>query len=270
MGGSGKHPTGNTIRRAMREDINRWEERRLHWLVAGVLVPVLAATVLGITGFSAAFAAVVTLEGLIEHLTINASWFFVSLFAIVGLFVAYPAHETENELRTLCQSRTVLLGTLFSRWMLVGGSVLLAFVLPLVIGAVAFDSFPLIPAIGFAVVTALSLMAYTSLGVALASVVRSDNRFLLSLLATYWVLAHLWETSLIPLVVAIAVTGEPELTIGAPPVIHDVLLAISPSGAQATISQLLITGQWGVVEAVALLALFGWLVLPLTVALRRN
>ncbi len=269
MGGSSKQQAGNIIREAMYEDINRWREQRLHWLVAGVLVPVLAVTVVGITGFSAAFAAVVTLEGVIEHLTINASWFFVSLFALIGLFVAYPAHETQNELRALCQSRTVLLGTLLSRWVLVGGSVLLAFVAPFVVGAVAFDSFPLVPAIAFATVTALSLIAYTSLGVALAAIVRSDNRFLLSLLATYWVLAHLWETSLIPLVAGIAVTGDPELAIGTPPVIHDVLVAISPSGAHTTLSQWLITGQWGTVESVAILTLLGWLVLPLGVALRR-
>jgi len=270
MGGSGKQQASNTIGAAMFEDINCWREQRLHWLVAGVLVPVLAVTVLGITVFSAAFAAVVTLEGFIEHLTINASWFFVSLFALIGLFVAYPAHETQQEFRTLCQSRTVLLGTLFSRWVLVGGSALLAFVVPLVVGAVAFDSFPLVPAIVFATVTALSLMAYTSLGVTLAAVVRSDNRLLLSLLATYWVLAHLWETSLIPLVAGIAVSGDPEVAIGTPPVIHDVLLAMSPSGAHATISQLLVTGQWGTVESVAILALLGWLVLPLGVALYRT
>ncbi len=256
-------PTEQTVGEAMRQDIDRWRALRLHWLVIGVLFPTFAITTIGITGFSAAFAAVMTFEGLIEHFTVNASWFFVSLYALVGLFVAYPAHKQQDGSKMLGQSRPVLVGTLFSRWLLVGGSVLLSFVVPVLLAIVAFDSVSLLPALGFAFLTALCLMAYVAIGLTLGTLIESNNRFVLSLLVAYWVLAHLWDTSLIPLIAAIAVTGDPEGAIGTPPQIHDILLAMSPSGAYATLSNAVVSGGLDTLSIVALLALSGWLMLPL-------
>lgn len=267
--GDSEHTEQPSLEQAIRTDIGRWKAIRLHWVLAGTLIPVLALTTVGIAGFSVAIAAELTLVGFVEHVTVNASWFFVSLFGLVGLFAAYPAHELASESSTERQSWIAFVGTLFSRWLLIGVSVLVAFIIPLVIGFFSFDSFSIGPAVGFALVTALSLVAYTAIGMTLVATVSSNNRLLLSMLATYWLLVHLWETSLIPLVIGIAITGEPEATIGTPPLIHDILLAASPSGAHATLSAWLVSGGFDTVTVVALLANVGWILLPLLVAFSR-
>jgi len=270
MGGSSDHSEQTAIKQAIREDINRWRAIRLHWVVAGTIIQVLALTALGIAGFSVAIAAELTLRGFVEHMTINASWFFVSLFGLVGLFAAYPAHVSESESALTRHSRTTFLGALLSRWLLVATSVFVGFIIPLVLGILTFDSFPIGPAIGFVTVTALSVIAYTAIGMTLVSVVGSNNRLVLSMLATYWLLVHLWETSLIPLVVGIGVTGEPEGAIGTPPLVHDILLAASPNGAHAALSEWLVSGGFDIVTVVALLAIVGWLTLPFLIALWRD
>lgn len=248
---------------AIRIDLERCRSYRLASLVTGVLVVVLGATALAIAGFSVAFPAQTTLTGFVETITTNAAWFYFSLFALVGLFLAFPAHErTDNGRRTISNSRTEFVGTLLSRWVLLSVAVVVASLIPLAIGIATFDEFGIGAFLGFVVVTALTLCGYTAIGLSFAAVTRTDTRLVFWLLAFYWLLAFIWETSLLPLVVAIAVTGDPEGTIGDPPTIHDALLAASPGGAHASISDALVGAGFGTVEGVAVLSLLAWLVVP--------
>lgn len=247
-----------------RADLARCIDARLHSLVIGILTVVLAVTALGIAGFSAAFGAQTTLAAFVETLTINAAWFYFSLFALVGLFVAYPAHQWQpnGAHREFTSEFNRFMGTLASRWLLLAGGVVVAFVFPFLVGLAVFDSFSLVVFLGVTVITVLTLCAYGSVGVAVAAVTRTDGRLVFWLLAIYWVLAFLWETSLVPLVIAMAATGDPEGAIGTPPTLHDVVLAMSPGGAHATLSNAIIDGSVGTVDVIGFLALLAWLVLP--------
>jgi len=243
----------------LRADLDRCRESRLHLLVTGILTVVLGVTAVSVMGFAGAFNTQATLSGFVQTLTINTAWFFFSLFALIGLFIAYPAHSDRG---TLGSSKQTLAGTLASRWLLVSVAATVAFILPFVIGLLIFDDFSVLAFLGVVGLTALTLSAYTSIGVSLAAVVDAQTRLVFWLLAVYWVLIFLWETSVMPLVIAIGVTGEGVGAIGTPPTVHDALLTLSPGGAHASLSNAFLGSEFGVVELVAAGALLGWLVLP--------
>ena len=247
---------------AIQRDRTRCRTQRLDILVVTVLGVVLGATAIGISVFSDAFGADTTLSGFVELLTVNAAWLFFSLFALVGLFVAYPAHTLLRGHHGFTNPRTTFLGVLLSRIALVGTALLVAFVIPLFVGVLAFESFSLPVFFGVVALSVLAISAYTAVGVSLAAVARSDTRLVLWLLGFYWVVVFLWETSVVPLVVAFATGADPETVIGTPPTVHDVLLAMSPGGAHATLSETLLSGGAGVIDLVAALSLLGWLVVP--------
>lgn len=255
------------MRELIRADIDRWRERRLHWIVAGIFTAALGVTAVAIVGFSAAFGAQTTLAGFVELLTINAAWFFFSLFALVGLFVGFPLHEhdfsTEDELGR------ELIGVLCSRWLLLSVSVIAGFVVPAIVGVLFFDAFSILGLLAVSILTAVVLCAYAAGGIAVVVVARSAERVVFWLLTIYWLLVFLWESSLVPLVIGAALTGDPEGAIGTPPLVHDLLLAASPGGAHASLSNAVVSGGFGTVELVAAVALVGWLVVPPVLARRR-
>lgn len=263
MSGLGK--TG--IWELIRADIDRWRERRLHWVVAGIFVTVLGVTALAFVGFSAAFSAQTTLAGFVELLTVNAAWFFFSLFALVGLFVGFPLHA--HDFSRTDELGRELIGAFCSRWLLLSVSVVAGFVVPALVGILFFDAFSILGLLGVSILTAVTLCAYAGAGLAVVVVAQSVERVVFWLLTFYLLLAFLWESSLIPLVIGAALIGDPEGAIGTPPLVHDLLLAASPGGAHASLSTAFVSGNFGIVGLVAAVALVGWLVVPPVLAWRR-
>lgn len=240
-------------------DFHRCRNQRLHWLVTAILTVVFAITTVGVLGFSEAMGIETRLDDFVDLITVNAAWIFGSLFALIGLFFAVPAHEYKADRRTVTTSLPHLWGVLLSRWLQLVGATMIAFLLPFVVLAIGYDRFDILTAVVFPFLIALSLCAYLSIGMAIAVLVRSTLRLIGVLLAIYWIFAFLWETSILPLLGTILITGEAETTIGAPPFLHDLLLAVSPNGTLWALAQALLTGDLGVLEAAALLALVGWL-----------
>ena len=257
----------SSLSEAVRADIQQCRDGKIHWLTAIVLTLVFGATAIGLSLFSDAFDAEMTLTGFVELLTLNAAWLFFSLLALVGLFIAFGPSASLAGGNRYHNPVPGILGVLVSRWMLVGGSVLIAFVIPFIVGLTMFDSFSIGVFLGVVILTVLVICAYASVGVALAAVAKSDTRLVLWLLSVYWVVVFLWETSILPLLVAFATGADPETALGTPPLIHDLLLAASPGGAHAALSETLLHGGFGSVKLVAVLALVGWLVLPPVLAL---
>lgn len=249
------------FRDSLRADLNRCREIRLHLLASGVLATTVAAAAVAFLVMSSAVGAGADLASFVEVLSTNAAWLFTSVFALVGLFVAYPARGSDST-----RSRQSVVGILVSRWLLVAVGILLGFAFLLVVGVFGFDSFSL-P--GFVVATLLTTAvacAYVSVGVSIAVFTGSDERLVLSLLTVYGVFVFLWDTALVPTLVAMAVVGDPSQVIGTPPGFYDALLAVSPGGAYSALSNAALgtgaDGVWGV----GTLSLIFWLLLPPAVA----
>lgn len=250
-----------------REDLGICREARIHWLTVAIPSVVLTVTAVGLVTFSAAFGAEMTLTGFVEILTVNAAWLFFSLVALMGLFVAVPFRESLRSQHRFKRPTTRLLGVLLSRWILVGGGLLVGFLGPLVVGLLFFDAVSPLLFIGVVVLTVLVGCAWTAVGVALAAVSRSDSRLVLWLLTVYWVVVFLFETSVVPLFASLAAGADPETVIGTPPLLHDLILAATPGGAHAIISAALMESRFGGIEVFALGALGAWLVVPPIVAI---
>jgi len=204
---------------------------------------------------SAAVDAPAEFASFVEVLTTNAAWLFGSVFALVGLFVAYPSTDEDG-------SRATVIGTLVSRWLVVAVGVFLGFVVVLVVALAAFDAFGFVAFALVVVLTTAHVCAYVSVGVSLAFFTSSDERLVLSLLTVYAFLTFLWDTGLVPTVVAMAVVGDPLEVVGSPPVLYDAMLALSPGGAYSVLADAVAgVGDAGVV-GVAAVALLFWLVFP--------
>jgi hypothetical protein len=256
------------LRTAARADMARLRRRNLHWLVfLALAVPLIAgAAVLAV--FADVFASRSTLSDFVALLAVNAAWFYTGVFALAGLFVAYPGHGGTDGRARLRDSPAELLGVLLSRWLLVGGSVAVGFALVLALALATYEPFSIPAFLAVAVLTMLSVSGYVSAGVAAAALARSTERFVGALLGVYATVLFLWDSALLPVAISVAVTGDAEGTIGTPPAVHDNLLALSPGGAHAGLVEAAL-GHTGV-SAVAVLALVAWLVAPPIVALART
>jgi len=252
------------LRTAARADLGRVRRRNLHLLaVLALAVPLIAGgTVLAV--FADVFASRSTLPDFVALLAVNAAWFYTGVFALVGLFVAYPGHDGADGRARLRDSPAELLGTLLSRWLLVASSVAVGFALVFVLALVTYEPFSIPAFLAVAVLTMLSVSGYVSAGVAAAALARSAERFVGALLGVYATVLFLWDSALLPVAISVAVTGDAEGTIGTPPAVHDGLLALSPGGAHAELVGAAL-GTTGV-SPVAAVALVAWLAVPPTVA----
>lgn len=245
------------FRDSLRADLRRCREIRLHLLAPGVLAATVAAAAVAFLLMSSAVGADADLASFVEVLSTNAAWLFTSVFALVGLFVAYPAHDN---------SRQSVVGVLVSRWLLVAVGILLGFAFLLVVGVSGFGSFSLSGFVMATLLTTAVVCAYVSVGVSLSVFTGTNERLVLSLLTVYGVFVFLWDTALVPTLVAMAVVGDPSQAIGDPPGFYDALLAVSPGGAYSALSNVAVgtgtDGAWGV----GTLSLIFWLLFPPAVA----
>lgn len=252
-----------------RRDARLCRDYRLHWLTLGVLGGAIASGALGISILSEAFWTSGDLDGLVGLLTVNASWVYTSIFALVGLFVAYPGrHRITSELAAENHGldRSTVLGLLASRWVFVGSGVLGGFAISFLIALLTYDAVSVPAYVGFVLVTTVMALAYVSVGVALSLIVSSDERFLLSILVFYGFVAFLWDTGLVPTLLTVVVTGDPVGAIGTPPGWYDLLVTLSPGGAHETLSAAVLKGSGSTGDVVALVVLLGWLTLPPAIA----
>lgn len=250
---------GDGFRENMRADLRACRSARLHILVPAVLTATLALAVVGFVVVSGAVGTPVDFVSFVELVTINSAWLFGSLFALVGLFVVYPARGNDR-------SRHAVVGTLVSRWFLVALGVFLGSAVVLLVAVAAFDSFGFVSFVAFAFLTVAVVCAHASVGVTLSAFAGSDERLVLSLLSVYVFFVHLWDTGLVPTVVAIAVVGDPLEVVGSPPALYDVLLASSPYGAYSVLADAAAGVGNGGAVGVAVFALVLWLFVPPAVA----
>lgn len=245
------------FRGSLRTDLRRCRSARLHLLVPGVLSATLALAAIAFVIVSGAVGTSVDFSSFVGVVTTNSAWLFGSVFALVGLFVAYPERESDD-------AHESVFGKLLSRWLLVTLGVVLGSVVVLVVAVAAFDSFGIVSFVAFALLTTATVCAYVSVGVTLAALTRTDERLILSLLSVYVFFVHLWDTALLPTLVAMAVVGDAAGVVGSPPPFYDALLALSPYGAYAALSNAVVGG--GGASTVAVVALFFWLVFPSAIA----
>ena len=167
----------------------------------------------------------------------------------------YPARALDEN-----RIRVAVAGTLVSRWLLVVIGAVIGSVVVLVAGVTTFDSFGIVSFVAFALLTVVVVCAYVSVGVTLSFFVDTDERLVLSLLSVYVFFVHLWDTALLPTLVAMAVVGDAAGVVGSPPPFYDALLALSPYGAYAALSNAAVSGEG--ISTVAALMLFFWLFVP--------
>ena len=248
-----------------RRDARLCRGYRLHWLTLGVLGGAIASGTLMISLLSEALWTSGDFDGFVGLVTTNASWLYTSIFALVGLFVAYPGRDrlvSELAAEGHRLNRSTVVGLLVSRWLFAGGGLLGGFAVSFLIAFLAYDPVSVTEYVGFVLVTTLMALAYVSVGVGLSLAVRSDERFILSILAFYGFVAFLWDTTLVPTLLTIAMTGDPVGAIGTPPGWYDLLVTFSPGGAHETLSAAVLMGTGSTVDVVALAVLLGWLTLP--------
>ncbi|MDZ7687800.1 MAG: hypothetical protein U5J64_03585 [Halobacteriales archaeon] len=242
------------FRGSLRADLHRCRTARLHLLVPTVLTATLALGVVAFVVVSGAVGAPADLPSFVELLTTNSAWLFGSVFALVGLFVAYPARSTDGH--------ASVTGTLVSRCILVALGVVLGSAVVLVVGVTAFESYGFVSFVVFALLTTATVCAYVSVGVTLAALTHTDGRLVLSLLSVYVFFVHLWDTALAPTLVAMAVVGDAGGVVGSPPPFYDTLLALSPYGAYSTLLNTVVGVGDGYVTVVVLALLFWFFVPP--------
>jgi len=239
---------------SLRTDLRRCRSARLHLLTLAVLTATLAFAAVAFVAVSGAVGTPVDFASFVGVVTTNSAWLFGSVFALVGLFVAYPTRARDG--------KRGVAGTLVSRWLLVVLGVVIGSVAVLVVGVTAFDSFGIVSFVVFALLTTATICTYVSVGVTLAALTRTDERLVLSLLSVYVFFVHLWDTALVPTLVAMAVVGDGAGVVGSPPPFYDALLALSPYGAYSALSNAVVGGADGGASTVALLALVFWLFVP--------
>jgi hypothetical protein len=252
MSGSDADTEDDGFRKSLRADLRRCRSARLHLLASTVLSATLALAAIAFVVVSGAVGTPVDFASFVGIVTVNLAWLFGSVFALVGLFIAYPARAFDGG--------APFLGTLVSRWLLVAVGVVLGSTISLVVAVTAFDSFVIISFVVFALLTTATVCAYVSVGVTLATLISTDGRFVLSLLTVYVFFVHLWDTALVPTLVAMAVVGDAAGVVGSPPPFYNAILALSPHGAYAALSNAVVGG--GGASTVALLALVFWLFVP--------
>ena len=243
------------FRGSLHADLRRCRSARLHLLVPGVLSATLAFAAIAFVVVSAAVGTPVDFSSFVGIVTTNSAWLFGSVFALVGLFIAYPTREGDD-------AHASIFGTLVSRCLLVVFGVVIGSAVVLVAGVTAFDSFGFPSFVAFALLTTAAVCAYVSVGVTLAVLTCTDARLVLSLLSFYVFFVHLWDTALVPTLVAMAVVGDATGVVGSPPPFYDALLALSPYGAYAALSNAVVGDTGGGVSMVAAFAFFLWLFVP--------
>jgi len=247
----------NSFRGSLHADLRRCRSARLHLLAPVILTATLALGVVTFVVVSGAVGTSVGFVSFVELVTTNSAWLFGSVFALVGLFVAYPARENSGD-----RHSSSVVSTLVSRWLLVTVGFVPGSAVVLVAGVTAFDSFGVLDFVAFAVLTTATVCAYVSVGVTLALLTRTEERLVLSLLSFYFFFVHLWDTALVPTLVAMAVVGDAGGVVGSPPPFYDAVLALSPYGAYAALSNAAVGDAGGEASTVALLALVFWLFVP--------
>jgi hypothetical protein len=245
------------FRGSLRADLRRCRSAHLHLLAPGVISATLALAAIAFVVVSGAVGTPVDFVSFVGIVTTNSAWLFGSVFALVGLFVAYPARGSGEDRRG-----SSVVGTLVLRWLLVVIGVVIGSVAVFAVGVTAFDSFGIVSFIAFALLTMVTVCAYVSIGVTLAALTHTEERLVLSLLSVYVFFVHLWDTALLPTLVAMAVVGDAAGVVGSPPPFYDALLALSPYGAYAALSNAVVGDTGGGVSMVAAFAFFLWLFVP--------
>ena len=198
------------------------------------------------------------LSGLVALLTSNAAWLFTTVFALVGLFVAYPRLEAGVE-------PSAIPGLVAGRWVLVAVGVTPGLALVGVVGVLAYDPFSAGGYLAFAVLTVLVLTAFVSLGALVRVVAGSGERAIVGLLSTYFLLVFLWDTTIVPLLIALPLVGEPADALGAQPGWFEWLVALSPGRAYAAAAEGVVNGPTAL-AGFGVVVLLAWVVLPVVTA----
>lgn len=251
-----KQSEGPTVLELARMDLEETWDSGLLWLVVLALSGATGIAGVALTGLSWALFTTGDLPGYVTLVTASAAWLFTSLFAIVGLFCAYPRIDSST-------APEHITGLLVGRWLLVGIGVLPGLAIVGLVGALTYDPFSLPVYLGFVVLTVLVLAAYVSIGVTIRLVTDSGERAIAGLLGTYVGLVFLWDTTIVPLLLAAPVVGAD--AVGNPPGWLDGIIALSPGRAYAATAEGLLEGI-GLVEGFAALVLCSWIVLPPLVA----
>ena len=255
MSGSDADTEDGGFRESLRADLRRCRSARLHILASSVLSATLALAAVAFVVVSGAVGTPVDFASFVGVVTVNSAWLFGSIFALVGLFVAYPARGSGEDRRG-----SSVVSTLVSRWLFIVIGVVIGSVAVLVVGVTAFDSFGFASFVAFALLTVAVVCVYVSVGVTLSFFVDTDERLVLSLLSVYVFFVHLWDTALLPTLVAMAVVGDAAGVVGSPPPFYDALLALSPYGAYAALSNAAVSGEG--ISTVAARMLSFWLFVP--------
>lgn len=251
-----------TYREVARSDLRACADAGLHWIVGVIFVGLFGAVGATMALVSEAVYTTGDLAGTIELVTTNAAWLVTSLFALVGLFVGWPAFGDGTP-----GGRAAILGRLCSRWLLVAAGVGAGLVTLLVVAVVAYDPFSPVAFAAFALATVALALAYTSLGVAVSTVVATPGRAVGWLVAIYATLVVLWESWIIPLGLLLVVSGGSSDVLVARPDWFDALVAASPGGAYAVLGDGIVAGSVETLEGYALGVALAWLVLPPAIAI---
>lgn len=277
---------------AARSDLGACVDADLHRIVPAIFVVALGTAGVATALLSEAFYATGDLPGTIRLLSSDAAWLFGSLVALVGLFVGYPTFEggrggsardtlsrgastrdalshgapTRDAVSRGGSARERFVGRLISRWLIVGGGVLVGFLALCVVAVVAYDPFSPLAFVAFALSTAALSLAYAGLGVAVSTAAGTRRRALAWLLAAFFGLIVLWDTWVLPLgLLLIAAGGNPDV-LAARPGWFDGLVAASPGGAYAEIGAALVADSGGISVTVAVAALVAWILAPPAIA----
>jgi len=241
------------------------------WVLTAVFALVMLAAVYAFS-FIAATAPEVEATGksLVTLLTRQGSGFLTAFVSILGLLVGYASVVDERSTGTAKfllglphSRRDVILGKALGRSVVLAAAFGVGFVISSLL-LLTYESADVVAFVGFTLLTTALGIIFVCVGIGISSSIRTRRRVTAATMAVFFFFAFLWDSSILPRLIARLVTGDFET-----PEWFDFFIALSPNVAYGNVGSFLIEAEVGGVEFFSIAVLTLWLVVPLTLGYLR-